>query len=100
MTREAAQQEIVRIVRDELLFGSDRPIPLDTPLGELGVGLDSLALVKLLTAVEATFGVDVPDDVWTDRGPLTVDALAEIVAEAPKREAGVSMPATRDRSPA
>jgi acyl carrier protein/GNAT superfamily N-acetyltransferase len=92
VTREAAQQEIVRIVRDELLFGSDRPIPLDTPLGELGVGLDSLALVKLLTAVEATFGVDIPDDVWTDRGPLTVDALAEIVAEAPKREAGVSVP--------
>lgn len=86
MSREAAQEEILRIVREELLFGSERPIPLDAPLGELGVGLDSLALVKLLTAVEARFGVDVPDDVWTARGPLSVDALADIVAAAPRRE--------------
>ncbi|HET8651168.1 MAG TPA: GNAT family N-acetyltransferase [Gaiellaceae bacterium] len=85
MSREAAQDEIVRIVRDELLLGSERPIPVDAPLGDLGVGLDSLALVKLLTAVEATFGVDVPDDVWTARGPLSVADLAEIVADAPRR---------------
>ncbi len=87
MSRKAAQDEILRIVREELLFGSERPIPLDAPLGDLGVGLDSLALVKLLTAVEASFGVDVPDDVWTARGPLSVDVLADIVAEAPAREA-------------
>jgi acyl carrier protein/GNAT superfamily N-acetyltransferase len=86
VSREAVQDEILRIVREELLFGSDRPIPLDAPLGDLGVGLDSLALVKLLTAVESTFGVDVPDDVWTARGPLTVDALADVVAQAPTRE--------------
>jgi acyl carrier protein/GNAT superfamily N-acetyltransferase len=86
VSREAAQDEILRIVREELLFGSERPIPLDAPLGDLGVGLDSLALVKLLTAVEGTFGVDVPDDVWTARGPLSVDVLADIVAEAPPRE--------------
>lgn len=89
MRREGSRQEILRIVREELLFGSERPIPPDAPLGELGVGLDSLALVKLLTAVEATFGVDVPDDVWTARGPLSVDDLAEIVTEAPKREDAV-----------
>ncbi|HET9323349.1 MAG TPA: GNAT family N-acetyltransferase [Gaiellaceae bacterium] len=85
MNRESAEDEILRIVREELLLGSDRPIPLDAPLGELGVGLDSLALVKLLTAVEATFGVDVPDDVWTARGPLSVETLAGIVASAPRR---------------
>lgn len=93
MTREAAQEEIVRVVRDELLFGTERSIPLDAPLGELGVGLDSLALVKLLTAVEATFGVDVPDDVWTARGPLSVVDLADIVTDAPRREQAVSPPA-------
>ena len=48
----SVEQEIARIVRDELLLGSDRPIPFDQPLGELGVGLDSLGLVNLLTAVE------------------------------------------------
>jgi GNAT superfamily N-acetyltransferase/acyl carrier protein len=88
VSREAAQEEILRIVREELLFGSDRPIPVDAPLGDLGVGLDSLALVKLLTAVEGSLRVEVPDDVWTARGPLTVEALAEIVAEAPRSGEG------------
>jgi acyl carrier protein/GNAT superfamily N-acetyltransferase len=92
VTPEATRQEILRIVREELLFGSERSIPLDEPLGELGVGLDSLALVRLLTAVEATFGIDVPDDVWTARGPLSVEDLAEVVAAAPKREATVPPP--------
>jgi acyl carrier protein/GNAT superfamily N-acetyltransferase len=75
----AAQREIARIVRDELLLGSEREIPFDQPLGELGLGLDSLALVNLLTAVEAAFGVELSDDIWTQRGPLSVDDLAEIV---------------------
>ena len=56
-----------------------REIPLDQPLGELGVGLDSLALVNLLTAVEAAFQVELSDDIWTERGPLSVNDLAEIV---------------------
>jgi acyl carrier protein/GNAT superfamily N-acetyltransferase len=85
--REAAQQEILRIVREEVLLGSERSIPLDAPLGELGLGLDSLGLVKLLTAVEATFGIDLPDDIWIARGPLSVVDLADLVAAAPEREA-------------
>jgi acyl carrier protein/GNAT superfamily N-acetyltransferase len=96
VTPEATRQVILRIVREELLFGSERSIPVDAPLGELGVGLDSLALVRLLTAVEATFGVDIPDDVWTARGPLSVDDLAEVVAAAPKREAALPPPAAEE----
>jgi acyl carrier protein/GNAT superfamily N-acetyltransferase len=85
--REAAQEEILRILREEVLLGSERSIPLDAPLGELGLGLDSLGLVKLLTAVEATFAVDLPDDIWIARGPLSVADLADLVAAAPEREA-------------
>jgi acyl carrier protein/GNAT superfamily N-acetyltransferase len=77
-----AEYEIARIVRDELLLGSERPIDLDQPLGELGVGLDSLGLVNLLTAVENEFGVELSDEIWTDRGPLSVNELAEIVRAA------------------
>ena len=75
----AVEQAIAGIIRDELLLGSEREIPLDQPLGELGVGLDSLALVNLLTAVEAAFQVELSDDIWTERGPLSVNDLAEIV---------------------
>ena len=86
MRREAAQEEILRTLREEVLLGSERSIPLDAPLGELGLGLDSLGLVKLLTAVEATFAIDLPDDIWIARGPLSVADLADFVAEAPERE--------------
>lgn len=80
MSRAVVEQAITSIVRDELLLGSERPIPRDKPLGDAGLGLDSLALVNLLTAVEAEFGVDLPDDIWTVRGPLSVADLAEVVA--------------------
>lgn len=91
----AVEQEIALIIRDELLLGSEREIPLDQPLGELGVGLDSLALVNLLTAVEAAFQVELSDDIWTERGPLSVNDLAQIVrstrpvtAPTPSAQAG------------
>jgi acyl carrier protein/GNAT superfamily N-acetyltransferase len=87
VNREAAQQEILRILREEVLLGSERSIQLDAPLGELGLGLDSLGLVKLLTAVEAAFAVDLPDDIWVARGPLSIADLAELVAAAPETEA-------------
>jgi len=80
----AVEDEIARIIRDELLLGSEREIPFDAPLGELGVGLDSLALVNLLTAVDATFGVDLPEDIWLARGPLSVTDLADIVRRTPR----------------
>jgi acyl carrier protein/GNAT superfamily N-acetyltransferase len=85
--REAAQEEILRILREEVLLRSERPIPLEAPLGELGLGLDSLALVQLLTAVEAAFAIDLPDDIWVARGPLSLADLADLVAAAPSREA-------------
>lgn len=87
MSRDAVEQEITRIVRDELLLGSERPIPPDKALGEAGVGLDSLALVNLLTAVEADFGVDLPDDIWTARGPLSLNDLVDVVATTPRTAA-------------
>ena len=89
----AVEREIARIIRDELLLGSEREIPFDQPLGELGVGLDSLALVNLLTAVEAAFGVELSDDIWTERGPLSVNDLAEIVRSS--RPAAVMAPSVQ-----
>jgi acyl carrier protein len=87
LSRGSAEHEIAQIIRDELLLGSERAIPFDEPLGELGVGLDSLALVNLLTAVEAAYGVELSDDIWTARAPLSVNALAEIVRKTPQTAA-------------
>lgn len=90
MSRASIEQEIRRIVRDELLLGSDRPIPRDQALGEVGIGLDSLALVNLLNAVEQGFGVELSDDVWTARGPITLDDLVEVVHSTPATTAAAT----------
>lgn len=95
MSRDSVEQELMRIVREELLLGSERELPLDVPLGELGVGLDSLALVNLLTKIEAVFAVELPDDVWTRRGPLSLAGLAEVVAGS----APTDTPASTDSHP-
>ncbi len=89
------EEEIARIIRDELLLGTERAIPFDEPLGELGIGLDSLALVHLLAGVEAAFGVELDDEIWTEREPLSVNDLAEILRRTPRTAAS---PPTLDRS--
>ncbi len=50
--------------------------------GELGVGLDSLALVQFVAALEKQFHVEVPDDIWTARRQLTLGDFVEIIAGA------------------
>jgi ribosomal protein S18 acetylase RimI-like enzyme/acyl carrier protein len=92
LSAEAVEHELVRIVRDELLLGSEREIERDRPLGELGVGLDSLALLNLLTRIESTFEVELPDDVWTRRGPLSLADLAQLVAAMPATAAPTATP--------
>jgi acyl carrier protein/GNAT superfamily N-acetyltransferase len=94
LSRETAEHEIAQIIRDELLLGSERAIPFDEPLGELGVGLDSLALVNLLTAVEAAFGVELSDDIWIAREPLSVSGLADVLRSTPQTAVPMS-PADR-----
>jgi GNAT superfamily N-acetyltransferase len=52
------------------------------------VGLDSLALVNLFTGVEAAFGVELDDEIWTEREPLSVNDLAEILRRTPRTATG------------
>jgi GNAT superfamily N-acetyltransferase/acyl carrier protein len=80
MSGADVEDRLQHLVRSDLLAGSDRELPLNAPLGELG--LDSLALVTFLTQVESSFGVALPDDVWVAREPLTLSQLAALVGAA------------------
>lgn len=82
MSRDQIQQDVIRILRQTSLAGSDRDIGLHEPLGELGLGLDSLALVEFATALEKRFQVELPDQIWTDRGQLAVHHFVEAVVDA------------------
>ena len=80
MNRDLIEQKVERILRATALSGSDREISLADPFGELGLGLDSLALVQFVTALEKEFQVPMPDDLWTARGQLTLNHFVDILA--------------------
>jgi GNAT superfamily N-acetyltransferase/acyl carrier protein len=77
MTRTDAEQAVIGILRRTALSGSDRLVALDQPLGELG--LDSLAMVSFLTALERDFGVALEDVIWVERGRLTLGYVVDLV---------------------
>ena len=79
MTREEVRTEVLRILRLCVLSGSTREIVMHEPLGNQGLGLDSLALVEFVSAVEKSFRVEIPDSIWTDRGALSPDDFVDLI---------------------
>jgi acyl carrier protein/GNAT superfamily N-acetyltransferase len=73
------EKTVLAILRQSSLIGSRRVDPA-APLGEQGLGLDSLALVKFITAVENYFSIDLPESIWIERERLTPERLGETIA--------------------
>ena len=83
MTSEAEIKVRLRVVLDRMaLGGRESDLPSDAPLGEEGFGLDSLARVRFLTAVEQELGEEVPFEVWSDVAQLSLDDCATALAKA------------------
>jgi acyl carrier protein/GNAT superfamily N-acetyltransferase len=80
VNRDAIAQEVIRVLR-RTLSGSSREININDPLGELGLGLDSLALVEFVTVLENRFQVVIPESIWTEKGLLAVQHFVDIIAE-------------------
>lgn len=57
----------------------------DAPLFGTGLGLDSVDAVELMVALEAQFGVLLPDDIAGRRALRTVDSLIDTVLEQQRR---------------
>jgi acyl carrier protein len=62
MPRTDTEARVVAILRERLLQGSDRPIDVDAPLGQLD--LDSLGVLEFMASVETSFGVEIADEFW------------------------------------
>lgn len=82
MNASEVEREIVEVLRRSSLRGSDRQIGLDDALGEQGLGLDSLALVEFITALENRFKVELPDEFWTEREKLSIRHCAELIMQS------------------
>ena len=77
---EQVVAEVTRIVREATGVGAGRELPPEERLGALG--FDSLALVKVVAAVEARYGRELPDTLWDGRRGISIAGLAEAVAAA------------------
>lgn len=62
MTKPEVEQQVIAIVRT-ILHGREASLPLDTPIADLG--MDSLATVEFVVAVENSFGAEIPEQLWT-----------------------------------
>lgn len=78
MNNAEVRHVIVSVLRQTTMIG-EREVDPDAPLGEQGLGLDSLALVKFLTALENHFALELPEEVWIDRQALTLTRLTEAI---------------------
>lgn len=84
MSDEAIQKRLARIVRDVAGRGhASGEIDLSTPLRDGGLGLDSVALLELIVAVEAEFEVDF--DPTTDFGAAALATLGSLSAVIERR---------------
>ena len=80
MESEQAVDRLRALLAAAVLGDRGREVAGDPPLGHEGVGLDSLALVHLLTRIEKEFDVDLPYDMWAEASRLSLDdCAAEIV---------------------
>lgn len=76
---EHIELRVVEILRENALNHSSRALDLDAPLGESGIGLDSLALVQFLTALEGEYRIRLPLDFWSGADRASLRQCAEAV---------------------
>jgi GNAT superfamily N-acetyltransferase/acyl carrier protein len=79
MNRTDIEHELVELLRRSSLSSSDREIGVGDALGQQGFGLDSLALVEFVTAVENRFEIELPEEVWTERDKLSIRYCADLI---------------------
>lgn len=79
MSRERITRRMIELLREGALNGSERDVGLDEPLGETGLGLDSLALVQFLVAVEKEFKTRIPMEVWSRADKVPLREFTELV---------------------
>lgn len=82
MIHARLEKEVISVLRHVALGGSDREIRASDPLGEFGLGLDSLALIAFITALENRFSIEIPETIWVDRGQLSLRDLVELISES------------------
>ena len=77
MINDSLVNELIDIIRDEFLYGSELVIDASTTLTEIGV--DSIALMQLLVYIEEHFGFEFSAGINLREGITTVGSLAQLI---------------------
>ncbi|PRP93391.1 Aminoacyl carrier protein 1 [Enhygromyxa salina] len=78
MNATEVNQALEGFITEKLLHGDGADLTLQTPLLEYGI-VDSLAMVSLLTFVQNSFGVTIPDGEVSPRNFKTIEALSALI---------------------
>ncbi len=68
-------------MREKVLGGSDREIDAAAPLGEQGLGIDSLGLVEFMVAVEKLYRIEIPETFWYTKDRVSLRDVAQVVTK-------------------
>ena len=79
MELDYIRNEISEIIKQRILMYELPEIRVDSPLGEDGLGLDSMSFLKLLNEVEKSFDIVIDDDNWDYKKLNTVAKLSAYV---------------------
>lgn len=77
MYRDEIINKILKVIQNEVFFGKMPPLDFNEPLGEEGVGIDSLNFLKLLTVLEKEFNMKIEDDYWDYNSLKTVNLITD-----------------------
>ena len=72
---------VIRVLRDSQSLPEEQPIGSDTRLLKAGLGLDSVAVLEFVIALEAEFGCRIEDDEMDPRWFTTVSAVMALMKE-------------------
>ena len=86
MTRDEAAHLVITTMRDRVFGGADHEVGLDDTFAELG--LDSLAIVILVSGLESAVGRRFPVEFWEARSTFAVADLVDEVERLSRERAG------------
>jgi acyl carrier protein len=70
---------VIRVLRESQSLPQEEPIGSDTRLLKAGLGLDSVAVLEFVIALEAEFDCQIDDDEMAPRWFATVSAVMELM---------------------
>lgn len=80
--KESINSRIRKVLFEKMLSGLDpKEINDDTPLIELGVGVDSVATLDLLVALESEFKISIDEEDINRNLLESIDSMAEYISK-------------------